>query len=319
MQPIVVRIEDDSQSEQAVSKIGVNCRRCDQTWLCPRFALAVLRLLPSELVDIVIDYLHADVSTLKACNLVCKSWQPRSRYHLFAYLHLDLSLPTKSLQRILLQIAKPNSYFRTSIRDISLRSEVAPQWQHDLSALATLRNLTSISLSNWHNAMPDPYWFHSAFNVTHLEITSCRIDCSGLGVLLRQLPMIESFKLANTSWKDPFDIDRATHCGGLLKHLRKLHLGPRSSSILSAMVALISERIIEGRLEEVELEEVEMRYEMMVADLLAAAGKSLLSLVISAKYRLSESHELPRNKPRAHLHWCSQVISAPPSSMGTST
>lgn len=46
----------------------------------------------SELVDIIIDYLHEDKPSLGACGAVCKSWLPPSRYHLFSSVRLDNSL-----------------------------------------------------------------------------------------------------------------------------------------------------------------------------------------------------------------------------------
>ena len=45
-------------------------------------------LLPSELVDTVIDNLADDVASLKACTLVCGTWINRSRYHLFSTLRV---------------------------------------------------------------------------------------------------------------------------------------------------------------------------------------------------------------------------------------
>jgi hypothetical protein len=47
--------------------------------------------LPAELMDRIIDFLHSDKRTLSACSLVCKSWVPSSRYHLFR----DLTIPAK--------------------------------------------------------------------------------------------------------------------------------------------------------------------------------------------------------------------------------
>ena len=40
--------------------------------------------LPPEIFDLIIDHLHDEPSTLKACCRVSKSWIPRSRGHLFA-------------------------------------------------------------------------------------------------------------------------------------------------------------------------------------------------------------------------------------------
>ncbi|KAH9926624.1 uncharacterized protein BXZ73DRAFT_49237, partial [Epithele typhae] len=39
--------------------------------------------LPGEVMDFVIDHLHADFPTLQACTLVCHAWLPAARFHLF--------------------------------------------------------------------------------------------------------------------------------------------------------------------------------------------------------------------------------------------
>lgn len=45
--------------------------------------------LPQELVDTIIDHVHADHTTLAACALVSKSWLRSARYHLFASISLS--------------------------------------------------------------------------------------------------------------------------------------------------------------------------------------------------------------------------------------
>ena len=40
--------------------------------------------LPTELLDHIVDHLHASRNTLKSCCLVSKSWIPRACNHLFA-------------------------------------------------------------------------------------------------------------------------------------------------------------------------------------------------------------------------------------------
>jgi hypothetical protein len=39
--------------------------------------------IPAEIIDSIIDFLHSDIHALGMCSLVCKSWLPASRYHLF--------------------------------------------------------------------------------------------------------------------------------------------------------------------------------------------------------------------------------------------
>jgi len=45
--------------------------------------------LPPELLDLVIDQLHDEPATLRACCLVSKSWIPRTRSHLFGHVEFD--------------------------------------------------------------------------------------------------------------------------------------------------------------------------------------------------------------------------------------
>ncbi|KAI0755835.1 hypothetical protein C8Q74DRAFT_1305600 [Fomes fomentarius] len=39
--------------------------------------------LPVETTDIIIDHLHNDIRSLRACSLVCHAWLPSTRHHLF--------------------------------------------------------------------------------------------------------------------------------------------------------------------------------------------------------------------------------------------
>lgn len=44
--------------------------------------------LPPELVDEVIDKLSDDITALKTCTTVCRTWISRSRFHLFSTLRV---------------------------------------------------------------------------------------------------------------------------------------------------------------------------------------------------------------------------------------
>ena len=51
-----------------------------------------------EIFEKFIDNLHDDKKALKQCALVCRSWVPRSRYHLFA--SITVSPPTSTLAKL---------------------------------------------------------------------------------------------------------------------------------------------------------------------------------------------------------------------------
>lgn len=54
-------------------------------YLVTKLPIATMAIpaLPQEIRDQVIDILHSEERTLAACYLVCSSWTPRSRLHLF--------------------------------------------------------------------------------------------------------------------------------------------------------------------------------------------------------------------------------------------
>ena len=45
---------------------------------------------PQELSDMIIDCLHNDEASLRSAGLVCKSWFPESRFHLFSDIKLSV-------------------------------------------------------------------------------------------------------------------------------------------------------------------------------------------------------------------------------------
>ncbi|GJE96774.1 hypothetical protein PsYK624_129800 [Phanerochaete sordida] len=54
----------------------------------------MVRIVPQELSDSVIDYLHDDLPSLRQCSLVCKSWVRTSTEHLFSIIAWPPSHPT---------------------------------------------------------------------------------------------------------------------------------------------------------------------------------------------------------------------------------
>ena len=53
--------------------------------------------LPPEILDLIVDHLHDEPTTLRECCLVSKSWIPRTRAHIFD--HVELSLTRPALKR----------------------------------------------------------------------------------------------------------------------------------------------------------------------------------------------------------------------------
>ncbi|OBZ73453.1 hypothetical protein A0H81_06663 [Grifola frondosa] len=102
--------------------------------------------LPPELTDRVIDHLHDDARSLRACALVCRAWLPRARYHLFHDISLSLSHGRHKLrfERFdrLLECYPHLGYF---VRKLSMRGSSSSLPQKSYSrTLARMPNVTNI-------------------------------------------------------------------------------------------------------------------------------------------------------------------------------
>jgi len=66
--------------------------------------------LPPEILDHVVDLLHNEPEALKQCCLVSKSWVPRIRRHLFAYIKFHSADDLGSWKRTFLDVANSPAY-----------------------------------------------------------------------------------------------------------------------------------------------------------------------------------------------------------------
>ena len=116
--------------------------------------------LPPEILDLIVDHLHDDPTTLKLCCVIDKSWIPRTRKHLFAHiefhaqkLHVELwkkTFPDPS--------NSPAHYTRSlSVRDIPVI--IGPDvgeggWIRTFHSVVRLCLETGRSSQPWHSILP---------------------------------------------------------------------------------------------------------------------------------------------------------------------
>lgn len=96
--------------------------------------------LPSELTDSIIDHLRADCFSLQVCSTVCKTWLPRSRYHLFE--NVDVCLQHSNHIRFFELLDSPSATLVPYVRNLILRDERGDKWI--AKALLRLRVLTAV-------------------------------------------------------------------------------------------------------------------------------------------------------------------------------
>ena len=73
-------------------------------------------VLPSELLDHILDYLHDDRQALQSCSLVCHALVPSARFHLFQKVKVD----SGNFARATSIFAGSTSYLAEYVRDLSL-------------------------------------------------------------------------------------------------------------------------------------------------------------------------------------------------------
>ena len=105
----------------------------------------MLPAIPQELSDTILDFLHDDVTALCSAGLVCRSWLPASRLHLFSDIELN---PRISGHRGLLEaICAERSTIPPYIRYLDIEGHESQFVDETLLRLPLLSNLKSLELS----------------------------------------------------------------------------------------------------------------------------------------------------------------------------
>ncbi|KAJ7472316.1 hypothetical protein B0H11DRAFT_2195955 [Mycena galericulata] len=152
--------------------------------------------MPQEIIDMVIDNVahspgepRENKSTLATCALVCKSWVPRTRHHLFKHITLN-----KSIATFVPLLRSPYCTFTRSVRDIyAFRTfQHAPSEHHfdEIGKhLRRLVNLQSLMLDGMVNAC-NQRW--NGFMCGFPNVTTLSLDCHLSGNSNCALAMVHS-------------------------------------------------------------------------------------------------------------------------------
>ena len=122
--------------------------------------------LPPEVLDLIVDHLCDERTTLKACCLVSKSWIPRTRKYLFAHLRLHhTDRPIQSWKQTFPDPSNSpahhvSSLFLHAARAITLADPDLGPWIRSFNRVETLRTrlepfaLDQVSLVQLHGFSP---------------------------------------------------------------------------------------------------------------------------------------------------------------------
>ena len=103
--------------------------------------------LPPELLELIVDHLHDEPTTLRSCCLVSKSWVQRTRQHLFAGVEFD---PEKSpLESWVKTFPDPSNSPAHYTRSLSISGLPTPaaSGSSTRTCICTFRNLERLTIS----------------------------------------------------------------------------------------------------------------------------------------------------------------------------
>ena len=155
--------------------------------------------LPPELLDLIVDNLHDEQTTLQACCLVSKSWIPRARKHLFAHIwfHPTYRPMIQSWKRTFPDPSNSpahhvSSLFLRGVRTSGLGDPDVGPWIRSFNRVRTLRAelksvmLDQVSLVQLHGFSP---------TLKSLRLGLTNIPLSEVFNLVCSFPLLEDLEL----------------------------------------------------------------------------------------------------------------------------
>ncbi|KAH8077032.1 hypothetical protein BXZ70DRAFT_963349 [Cristinia sonorae] len=146
--------------------------------------------IPPELTDRIIDHLHNDKRTLRACSRVSTSWVTRSRYYLWQFVELDLKNYMKFED--ILRDNPEIGYFVKSLKTTVYFFEEKPNWlDESLPRIARrLHSVEQLTLAGNGTYRSAP--FHAFPSVKKLRVLDCEFASVNEFIsLLCLLPSLE--------------------------------------------------------------------------------------------------------------------------------
>ena len=170
--------------------------------------------VPVEISDYIIDFLHDDPQTLRACASTCHAWAPASRFHLFATVSLNSANSTTTFRRLLGRSPDLSLYVH-DLAAAKLTHVVTPSGpgevpeepepaQNTLPPILThCPGLHTLSLAHADlKCFPDIRALAHP-SVSALTLSYCQFtDLADVADLVSSFPSLASLSLSGLTWKD---------------------------------------------------------------------------------------------------------------------
>ncbi len=238
--------------------------------------------IPPELSDYVIDFLHDDRPSLKACSLTCRTWHPAARHHLFRTVTFSSPRSREDFQQLL--HAAP--YIGQFARDVRLgkwspyvaKGEIYKPEQLSMifCALPAVERLELVLVEM--DAVLESSLIRHFTSVTQLSLEYCRFPAFGALVgLLRSFPALERLSLRGVSWEKVEEVAFPARPNSVnAPALRNLVLAKDME-----LDVLVEWMLSEGLCDNLETFSGSCKHDadaIIIGELLRAAGPSLINL-----------------------------------------
>ena len=154
--------------------------------------------LPPEILDLIVDHLHDQPATLRACCLVSKSWVPRSRTHLFAHVKFSEKSAERWMKTFPDPLNSPTRYTRTlTIQGLqsALGGADAHRWIRAFHNVVRL-HVNQHPLAPFHGLSP---------TIKSLRLEFGRVRLSEVFDLMCSFPLLEDLTLLIYAYEDDLD------------------------------------------------------------------------------------------------------------------
>ncbi|KAI0361182.1 hypothetical protein OH77DRAFT_404283 [Trametes cingulata] len=195
-----------------------------------------MSIVPAELSDYIIDFLHKDARTLASCARVSRTWTPAARFHLFRTIVLQNERFTSAFTRLLSSSPELGHYVReltvaklVSSPDVfraakPLASPLAGALPRILAHLPHLRSLT---LAHMELKNTNDLGALRHTRVTALTLSYCQFaEFADIVELVHSFPRLATLALAGLTWTEESRVPQVQ----AIPSLKQLVLGRESDA-----------------------------------------------------------------------------------------
>ncbi|KAF8487967.1 hypothetical protein JB92DRAFT_3148386 [Gautieria morchelliformis] len=172
-------------------------------------------ILPGELIDRVIDHLHDDLPSLRACCIACRAWVASARFHIFHDIVLSTEL-TNVLRVLVLLENSPHIF--ALVRSLTIKGHY-DMWSHYLNVVIPLiaPKLTRLKTLRVHRvtlALQHPKvlsaLIHNFSTLQELSIIAVTFKRFGdFATLIVEHPFLKYLDLGEIRWNE--SVTAASH------------------------------------------------------------------------------------------------------------